>query len=350
MRLDRPAIELPRLIEVRSSVIEEINLSLKRLNLKGSCILVADEITIKILGEKIMEVVKEEFDVEALLISEATIEEAKRFHQIYSEKNTNFVLAVGGGRVIDVAKYSSYLSNIPFISIPTVASHDGISSPRASLLGIDKKHSLLAHSPFGVIADIDVISNAPKRFTISGCADIICNKTAVLDWELSNRITGEHISHYSVALSNMTAETMIKSADIIATNTKEAAYTVMKGLITSSMSMCIAGSSRPASGAEHMISHVLEDVLEKPALHGEQCGIASIVTMYLHGGDWLRIRKALQTIGAPITLKEIGIDEDVFVDAIVNANSVRPDRFTILSSGITKKAAIAALSETGLLN
>ncbi len=262
--------------------------------------------------------------------------------------NIDYAIAVGGGTVIDIAKYSSFMSNIPFISVPTVASHDGIASSRASLLGSNKKHSFEAHSPIAVIGDVETIAKAPKRFSISGSADLLSNLTAVMDWKLSNRITGEHISQYAVALSEMTAKTVIEKADIIEKDRVEGTYIVLKGLITSSMAMCIAGSSRPASGAEHMISHMIDENTNSSALHGEQCGLASIITMYLHGGDWLLIKQTLDKLNAPLSFEKLGISKDEFMKCIINAQDIRKDRFSILSGGISEKAAENALSITEL--
>ncbi len=93
----------------------------------------------------------------------------------------------------------------------------------------------------------------------------------------------------------------------------------MKALVSSGVAMSIAGSSRPASGSEHKFSHMLDMIAPRPALHGEQCGVGSIMMMYLHGGDWRAIRDALSTIGAPTTARQLGIPEEHIVEALVRA-------------------------------
>ena len=107
--------------------------------------------------------------------------------------------------------------------------------------------------------------------------------------------------------------------------------------------MSIAGTSRPASGGEHKFSHWLDSNCQSPALHGEQCGLGSIVTMYLHGGDWKRIRDTLKAVNAPINSKELGIDEDIIVNAFLNSKEIRPQRFTILDKATQKQIEEAAL-------
>ena len=350
MRNDRPIIELPRLIDVRYNAFEHIPNAIEKLKLDGPAVLIADLQTMKIAGNRIMEILEKNYQISPILIKKATLNEAKKVIEYYQETAANFAIAVGGGSVIDIAKFSSFEHKIPFISVPTVASHDGIASARASLSDSNKRHSLEAHSPFAVIGDVETLAKAPKRFSISGCGDIISNITAVLDWELSNRITGEHLSQYAIALSRMTAKTLMASKDIILKDPIEATDTVLKGLITSSMAMCIAGSSRPASGAEHMISHVLDETAKTPGLHGEQCGISSIISMYFHGGNWQEIKNTLEVIGAPTSATQINISSEEFIHAITAANNVRKDRFTILSSGISKEASEKALVETGIIN
>jgi glycerol-1-phosphate dehydrogenase [NAD(P)+] len=103
--------------------------------------------------------------------------------------------------------------------------------------------------------------------------------------------------------------------------------------------MSIAGSSRPASGSEHKFSHALDVKAPKPALHGEQCGVGTIMMAYLHGGDWQRIRQSLHSIGAPVDAQGLGIADQYIVEALLHAKNVRPERYTILGEGLTRKAA-----------
>jgi glycerol-1-phosphate dehydrogenase [NAD(P)+] len=103
--------------------------------------------------------------------------------------------------------------------------------------------------------------------------------------------------------------------------------------------MSIAGSSRPGSGGEHKFGHALEHLAPGKALHGEACGIGTIITMYLHGGNWREIRDALRQIGAPTTPEDIGIPDDIAVEALLAAKDIRPERFTILDMGLSPESA-----------
>jgi glycerol-1-phosphate dehydrogenase [NAD(P)+] len=126
---------------------------------------------------------------------------------------------------------------------------------------------------------------------------------------------------------------------------------LMKALGSSGVAMCIAGSSRPASGSEHLVSHALDKLsheYEYKIPHGHQTGLASILMMYLHGDDWTRIRNILLEVEAPVTLKELGIDRDIMIEALQEAQKIRPERYTILAEGLTTKAASNAIEKTGI--
>jgi glycerol-1-phosphate dehydrogenase [NAD(P)+] len=124
----------------------------------------------------------------------------------------------------------------------------------------------------------------------------------------------------------------------------------MKSLFSGGMAISIAGSSRPASGSEHLFSHALDKILDKPALHGEQCGIGTIMMMYLHGGDWRAIKNALESVQAPTSASQIGISDDDVIESLVMAHKIRPERYTILGdNGMSKDAAYELAHKTEVI-
>jgi glycerol-1-phosphate dehydrogenase [NAD(P)+] len=223
--------------------------------------------------------------------------------------------------------------------VPTAASHDGIASARASVPMEEGSASLEAHPPIAIVADTEIIAQAPHRLLAAGCADIVSNYTACLDWELAHRLRDEPVSEYAIALSRMTAELLMKNARTIKPCQEESAWFVIKALVSSGVAMSIAGSSRPGSGGEHKFGHALERLAPGKALHGEACGIGTILTMYLHGGDWREIRNVLRQVGAPVTPEELGIPDKTAAEALLTAKDIRPERFTILDMGLSKESA-----------
>jgi glycerol-1-phosphate dehydrogenase [NAD(P)+] len=106
---------------------------------------------------------------------------------------------------------------------------------------------------------------------------------------------------------------------------------VVEALISAGVAAGIAGSSRPCSGAEHLFSHALEQLAPGVGLHGEKCGLGTIIMALLHGLDWQHLVAALRALGAPTTAAQLGVDPDLIVRALLLAPTIRPDRYTILA-------------------
>lgn len=333
-------MQLPRDVLVGHGVLDEVGDVCRDLKLKGNALIVTGSTTQSVAGKRVSELLENtENSVETVITCKATMEEVEKVMKKAQKAEVNFLLGVGSGRSIDLAKLASTRLELPFISVPTAASHDGIASSHASILDNGKNTSVKAQAPIAVIADTEVISEAPFRFLAAGCGDIISNYTAVLDWELASRLRNEYFGEYAAALSRMAARVIIENADSIKPEHETSTRLVVKALVSNGVAMSIAGSSRPASGSEHMFSHALDRIAPRPALHGEQCGVGTIMMMYLHGGDWQEIREALKKIGAPINAKELGVEDKYIIEALLHAHSIRPERYTILGNGLTPSAA-----------
>lgn len=260
------------------------------------------------------------------------------------------IVGVGGGKSVDVGKLAAFRLHLPFYSVPTSASHDGISSPFASLKGLDRPYSVMAKPPVGILADIDVIASAPRRLLASGCGDLVSKLTAVKDWQLGHRVTGEYYGGYSASLALMSADVVLKGSRTLSRFGKDSVRDLVEALISAGVAAGIAGSSRPCSGSEHLFSHYLDMVAPDSGLHGEKCGIGTIMMAKLHGIDWRKVRSALKKVGAPVEASQIGVDDSKVVESLVKASSIRPDRYTILSrKKLSRKGATALAKSTGVI-
>lgn len=339
---------LPRQVRVGGGVIEELPLVAQELKLPARGLLVADGVTRRLAGEKVARLLEEAGHGMAVVeVSGANATELARVEQAATEAKAGFLVGVGGGRPIDLAKLAGYNQSCPFLSVPTAASHDGVASARASLRLEGQHTSLEAHPPLAVIADTTLIAQAPHRLLAAGCGDTLANETAVLDWRLG-RDRGEEYSEYAAALAVMTSQLLVEGVERVRPGAEEGARLVVKGLISSGVAMAIAGSSRPASGGEHKFSHWLDAHAPEPALHGEQCGVGAILTMYLHGGNWLRLVATLEQVGAPTTARELGMEVGLLAKALLGARTIRPGRWTILDEPLTRARAEEALEATGV--
>ena len=344
------SILLPRAVHIGHNILDDAAEKINELELEKNGVIICDPVTRNIAGIPLQDQLTGfGYKMAMYEISGANEGSISGADRLIKKEGAAFVLGVGGGRPIDVAKYTAYENRLPFISFPTAASHDGIVSGRASIHQGGRAKSKKARAPIALLADTAIIAKSPFKLLAAGFGDVISNYSAVKDWELSHRLKNEHFSTYAATLSKMSAELLIREADTIKEGIEESAWKVMKALLASGVAMAIAGSSRPASGAEHMFSHTLDHILDRPALHGEQCALGSLIMMYLHGEDWSFMRAAMERMELPTTAEEIGIPDEMIVQAIVEAPKIRPERFTILGNGISEGAARRAAVITGVI-
>jgi glycerol-1-phosphate dehydrogenase [NAD(P)+] len=340
-------MQLPREVVVGNNTLELIGDICKRLGFSKSALVVMGKKTLDIAGKTVMDLLDDDgMNVNHIVANSCNVEDIVLVEKQIDELKPEVVLGVGGGTKIDVAKMSAAHKEVPFISVPTTAAHDGIASPLVSLKGLEKPYSLMAQSPMAIIADTNIIIKSPYRFTASGCADVISKLTAVRDWKLAYEVKGEYYGEYAGSLAMMSARLVVKNSSLIKPNEEEGLRVLLEALISCGVSMSIAGSSRPCSGSEHLFSHALDQIASKPALHGEQCGVGAIMMARLHNIDWRRIKGTLKKVGAPTTAEELGVTPEDVIEALVRAGEIRPDRYTILHERELNKDSAEKLAKT----
>lgn len=343
-------INLPRIVLVGKGVIDSLGNIVAELGY--SCaLMVTGKTTYNIAGVKAGEVLKKKgIDTSNIKVSDATMSTVNRVCEDIQDSDSDIVLGIGGGRNIDVAKLASSKTNNRFISVPTVASHDGIASNLASIKGTNKPYSVEAEPPIAVVMDSQIIADSPYRFSASGCGDIISKMTEVEDWKLAHEENEDYYGAYAGSLSLMSSKLVMDHAKDISALKDDGIRTLLEALVSCGVAMSIAGTSRPCSGSSHLFSHALDQIAPNPALHGEQCGVGAIMMAKLHGLDWRRIKSKLETIGTPTTAEQLGIDREIIIDALVKAKSIRPDRYTILSNiDMDRERAETLAEETGVI-
>ncbi len=290
--------------------------------------------------------------IESLVIKveKATMETVYSIKKQVSSLKIGLVIGVGGGSKIDLAKKVAYDLGIPCISVPTAPSHDGIASPRASIFDGKSFLSIEAAMPTAIIADTAIMVKAPYRFLASGAADVIANATAVLDWKLAHRVKGEIFSTTAAVISEYSSQGLIENASLIQPGLESSVWMVTKEILASGTAMAIAGTSRPASGSEHLFAHALEILGSGTAMHGEQVAMGSLVSMYLHGGDWKLLYNTYKKIGVSVYAKDYKIPDKIAIKALSIAHRIRPERYTILGeTDLNENVAEDALHLTGVI-
>lgn len=326
-------MQLPREVIVGHGAIERVAEVSRRLGFKESALIIAGSKTYDIAGKRVKELLeeKEGMTVNTFLVKTATIKDVEAVEEKIKALKPQIVFGVGGGTKIDVAKCSSARQEIPFVSVPTTASHDGIASQLSSIKGFEKPYSVVAQAPLAIIADTNIIMQSPWRFTVSGCEDVIAKFTAVKDWKLAHEDKNEYYGGYAASLALMSAKHVMQNVQLMRRGNQEGLRILIEALISCGVSMSIAGSSRPCSGSEHLFSHALDVVKPNHAMHGEQCGVGTIMMAYLHGADWKRIRDVLNRLGAPTNAQGLDVEKQDVLKALEMAAAMRPERYTILN-------------------
>ena len=348
-RMPSHTMELPRLIVIGEKNIADIGDFLNSLARPKKVSLISGENVRKIVQKKIDKSLKSK-RIKPIWYSifENDKKSFSKLEKIVRKDKSDLIVGVGGGRAVDAAKMIAFNQSKPFASVPTAASHDGIASPFVSIKG-DKPHSIVATAPLGVFVDIDIIKKAPKQLLASGCGDLIANIIAVKDWELGRDKVGEYYGRYAADLALMSAKIVQESSEKFAKKGLDARV-IVEALISAGVASCIAGSSRPCSGAEHLFSHALDKIAPGIGLHGQKCGLGSIMMAKLQGQDWKKIVKTLRNVGAPTTAKQIGIKPEQVIEALTIAQDLRPERYTILKEvKMTRKKAESLAKSTKVI-
>ncbi len=344
-------MELPRKIMIGDGVIRELGNFVSDLGNVSKVAIVSGPSVKARVGERCVQALDScNLEDKWFLAKSADMNSVGSVQTAISKNGYDIIIGYGGGKSVDIAKTVASNLDKPFVSVPTSASHDGISSPFSSIKGQDKPYSIKTRTPIGVLADTSIIAEAPRRLLASGCGDLMAKVTAVKDWELARDEKGEYFGNYSANLASMSAKIIMQESKSIGSGNGSSVRTVVEALISAGVASCIAGSSRPCSGAEHLFSHALDFIAPNKGLHGQKCGIGAIMIAKLHNIEWERVATTLRDVGAPTTAGEIGVDANTIVKALMTASTLRPDRYTILNKiQLNEQKAFELAKSTGVI-
>jgi glycerol-1-phosphate dehydrogenase [NAD(P)+] len=257
------------------------------------------------------------------------------------------VVAIGGGRCLDVAKLAAARSGLPLIAVPTQLSHDGICSPVAVVPGDDgRAESLGAIAPRAVFVSLPTLAGSPRASSAAGLGDLLANPLALRDWSLAAERGLEELDQRAWDLSAESTELIRPYLDADPEQSAKDPMFLRRladALILSGMAMILSGTSRPASGAEHEISHAIDACYGGRALHGAQVAFGCIISMELYTEDTAGFRRQLATLGLPRHPAELNLTEDDLVRLLLEAPDTRPGRFTVLEDADLDAEAARAL-------
>jgi glycerol-1-phosphate dehydrogenase [NAD(P)+] len=333
MPQDKEAL-LPRFVELGPGKIRKFPALLKRHGVAFERVLVLyDNNTLHIGGLDIVEL----FTKNGTSVTGQTIDNSDEANvgvvaATIKQQTPDLLIGFGGGKVLDVAKMAAGKHGVRFVSVPTTLSNDGLSSPVSVIK--DRRNIPISHitdPPYGVLIDIDIVRQAPPRHLLAGVGDLLSNLSAVFDARLARKKKKEAISDNALELSEAGGRAMLelRTNDI---SSGDFLQNLAHGLLKSGFAMCISGTSRPASGSEHKISHSIDHYFPPgKGLHGEQVGIAAIFTMLLQDNDFRKqVDRFYGAIGFPRKISYLGLNENEFTRVVLNATKIRPTRYTVL--------------------
>ncbi|MCI9677057.1 MAG: iron-containing alcohol dehydrogenase family protein [Lachnospiraceae bacterium] len=331
-------INIPNLLKIGAGTLDYTGEYLKGLRLTKVVILFGNGL-IDMFGEKVMTSLKRA-EVEVLEYQEldtVCIDDLIRLAFTMPNK-AQAVIGLGGGKVIDAAKYCGFLRNIPFISVPTSSSSDGFSSSSASLIVEGRRKSVPAKLAYGIIVDTEIIKSAPDKFLYSGIGDMAAKITALYDWKYEGDHGYAEVNDFAMMIAKKAVNSFVRTPfhDI-----KEDLFLreLLDSLAMSGIANEIAGSSAPTSGSEHLISHALDKLLEQPQLHGVQVGIATYLMSLVQEHRYKRVDTIFTQTGFWKYVEALQMKRRDFEDAIDMAPAIKPFRHTYLHEEIYREKA-----------
>jgi glycerol-1-phosphate dehydrogenase [NAD(P)+] len=261
------------------------------------------------------------------------------------EPSFDAVVAVGGGKALDVAKLFAYRNDLPYVAVPTSLSNDGFCSPQSSLTVAGRKTTLPARLPVGVVVDLEVVGGAPESLWLSGIGDLVAKRTAIRDWKIAFHSDGTPFDDLAALLSDASVFQFMAHP----TQDLDGVRLLAQALLLNGVAMEIAGSSRPASGSEHLISHSLDLLADPPHLHGLQVGLATYWMARLQNQDVDDLDDLFERTGFWRYWREHPMPRMLWLQALQAARTVKKNFISVLSDPGSVPRATALLENDSRL-
>lgn len=240
------------------------------------------------------------------------------------------LVGIGGGKVLDVTKYAAARLGLPMVAVATNLAHDGIGSPVSTLDNDAGRGSYGVPAPIAIVVDLELVRRAPERSVRAGIGEALSNLSAIADWELGHRRTGEPVDGLALTFARTAATAVLHHPGTVADD--DFLRVLAESLVLSGLAMVVAGNTRPCSGACHEISHAIDLVFpDRAGFHGEQVGLGALFASTLRGDPLAdELTRVLRRHGLPVRASELGLSEAEFVSVLAAAPDTRPGRYTIL--------------------
>ena len=270
-------------IQVGRGMVHKVGTFLKKNGFKRNLLLVSDRNCLK-AAEGIKESLSD-FDVVYHLYDDLRVATMERAEEVMDELqgNDRDVISVGSGSLNDICRLSCARLDRNFCIFATAPSMDGFASDTAPIVANGFKSSYAARSPQLIVADTEILAKAPKCLKSAGFGDLMAKYVGLVDWEISSLVSGEYFCRKVADITRYAADSVLRMADRICDDDPEAAGQIFESLILTGLGMSFTGNSRPASGAEHIVAHMIDSLEvtkgKLPNFHGEDVGVATIAML-----------------------------------------------------------------------
>ncbi len=326
--IDKSQINIPSLLRIKPGALDRLGIYLKRLCFNNVVLMSSEGLPEWILERALASLHQQGITILSHLeLDQASFEAAQEIFAALAKK-CQVIIGIGGGKALDTAKYISFLAAKPYFAVPTSLSNDGFCSPQSSLTIGGKRQSLPAKIPFAVVIDTQVCLSAPDLLWWSGVGDLVSKVTAIADWKLAFHATGERVNDFAALISEATVFQFMARPTI----DEEGLRLLGTALMLNGVAMEICGSSRPASGSEHLISHALDKILSRPGLHGLQVGVATYLVSHLQGSGKDQIATVLDETQFWRAFEDHPLTMQEWLEAVRLAPTIKEDYYTILSA------------------
>ena len=307
-------------------------------------IVVSEQFLIDLYKEKINDISSDFGNAEIVAINRASFDEAVAIAKKVCIEDVRVIIGIGGGRVLDTAKYAAHISKAVYICMPTSLSNDSLASPFSVLeTEGNARKTIACKIPTAIIVDTDMIIKAPIGQTLSGIGDTIAKHTALFDWKLSAKKTSTNVEDFAYALARMSYDS-VYHCDEKDIKSRVFIRILSRALVMGGLAMEIAGSSRPCSGSEHLFAHAIEEYYPQLKIsHGLAVAMGSIPACIFQGQSPDGLISFFHTYGLDFDPSSYGITEDMFADIWLKAREVRKGRITILSELEHDKAQLSEI-------
>lgn len=278
-----------------------------------------------------------------LSVNEASVEWLESLHLEPGVHDA--VCGLGGGKALDVAKLLAFRHSLPYIAVPTSLSNDGFCSPQSSLLVAGKKASLPARLPVGVVIDLEVVRHAPESLWLSGVGDLVSKRTSIRDWKIAFHTAQTPFDDLAALLSDATVFQFMARP----TRDLEGTRLLAQALLLNGVAMEIAGCSRPASGSEHLISHALDRLAERPHGHGLQVGLTTYWMALVQEQDVSDIDRLFENTGFWRFWREHPMPRELWREALKFAPTIKKNFVTVLNLPGAREQALELLDTNSRL-